>query len=421
MIVDVVIPALGESITEGTISTWHVAVGDVVTEDQPLCEVETDKVTTDLPSPRAGRIEALLVEAGADVPVGATVARIDTEGRVSTSAPISPSPLPTSSSPIPASVHSPEPPSLTPAGRQLVKEHGLDPAAVAKASAPAPRVGRGEVLTYLEQRPTPAPPPPVAPLPAVGTPGSSSRPLPSLPSRPTGMAGRSVRRVPMTRLRKRIAERLKEVQNTAAILTTFNEIDMSVVVDLRKTHGEEFQKAHGVKLGFMSFFVKASIEALKEFPALNGQIDGGDIVYNEFYDIGVAVSTDRGLVVPVIRDADRLSFAEVEKAVNQLGEAARTGSLTLEQLDGGTFSVTNGGVFGSLLSTPILNAPQSGILGMHTITRRPVAVGDKVEIRPIMFVALSYDHRIVDGAQAVRFLVKIKQILENPTRLLLEI
>lgn len=409
MILDVKVPALGESISEGTLATWKVKVGDRVAVDQPLLELETDKVTADVPSPGTGVVTELLFAAGADVAVGAVVARIDTEavggavGAVVPTSVVAPVPVaaaPPAAAPPPASGARNE--VVPPAARRAAAELAVDPATVL-GSGKRGQVLKEDVVAHATARTTAAAPAAESrgPLPAVGH--------------------RAMRRVPMTRLRKRIAERLKEVQNTAAILTTFNEIDMSAVMALRTRHQDAFVKAHGTKLGFMSFFVKASIEALKTYPALNGTIDGGDIVYHDFYDIGVAVSTEKGLVVPVLRDADRFSFAEIEKVITDLGKAARDGALTIDQLSGGTFSVTNGGTFGSMLSTPILNPPQSGILGMHNIVQRPVAVDGKVEIRPIMYVALSYDHRIVDGAQAVGFLVKVKQLIEEPARLLLEV
>jgi len=290
-----------------------------------------------------------------------------------------------------------------------MEEAGVDPAAVTGTGRRG-QILKGDVIDYIES----------------ATPASSNGTIAMIgtvePDAPVvASTGRGTRRVPMTRLRRRIAERLKEVQNTAAILTTFNEVDMKPMLDLRAKYKEAFQKKHGVKLGFMGFFMKAAIEALKDFPAVNGFIDGQDIVYNDYYDIGVAVSSSRGLVVPVVRDADRMSFADVEKSIGDLATAARDGALTLEQLTGGTFTITNGGVFGSMLSTPIINAPQSAILGMHNIVKRPWVVGDAIEVRPIMYLALSYDHRIIDGAQAVRFLVRIKQLIEDPARLLLEV
>lgn len=412
MQVDVKVPALGESISEGTITTWKVRVGERVALDQPLLELETDKVTAEIPSPAAGVVVEQLFGDGADVAVGAVIARIDTEGvavaaapsaKVGAPAPAAAAPVTTTPAPASPAAGGPRNDVLPPAARRAAAELGVDPSQVEGSGR------RGQVLKEDVVRAASASVPAAAPAPGA--------PRAALPT----VGHRAARRVPMTRMRKRIAERLKEVQNTAAILTTFNEVDMSAVMALRARHQDAFVKAHGTKLGFMSFFVKASIEALKQYPALNGGIDGGDILYNDFYDIGVAVSTDRGLVVPILRDADRLSFAEVEKSIADLGKAARDGALSLDQLSGGTFSITNGGIFGSMLSTPILNPPQSGILGMHNIVQRPVAVDGKVEIRPIMYVALSYDHRIVDGSQAVGFLVKIKQLVEEPARLLLEV
>ncbi len=388
---DIVIPEIGESITEGTISTWYVQVGDSIAVDQPLFELETDKITTDVPSPTAGVITEILTGDGADVAVGAVVARIDDSASPAATAPVATEPAP---------------PPLPPATRRVLAEEGVDPAAVTGTGRRG-QILKGDVIDHL----------------ASPTSGGTISMIPTV--EPTSQvatgSGRSVRRVPMTRLRRRIAERLKEVQNTAAILTTFNEVDMAPLLALRAKYKETFADKHGVKLGFMGFFIKACVEALKDFPAVNGFIDGTDIVYNDYYDIGVAVSSERGLVVPVVRDADRLGFADIEKRIGELAKAARDGALTLEQLSGGTFTVTNGGTFGSMLSTPIINAPQSAILGMHNIVKRPWVVEDAIEVRPIMYLALSYDHRIIDGAQAVRFLVRIKQLIEDPARLLLEV
>jgi 2-oxoglutarate dehydrogenase E2 component (dihydrolipoamide succinyltransferase) len=452
MAIEVTIPELGESITEGTIVAWLVEVGEVVEEDQPLLELETDKITAELPAPSAGVIIEQLFEAGADVDVGAVVARIDPDGAARPKA-ARPKAAPAAAPP------AAEAPPQSPAVRRLITEHALDAAQIAGTGKDG-RLLKGDVLAWIEAATQPDLGPDaaaqaeeldlsstIAGMPTLAdelrstrnvkpivAPSPPSTRRPSAPSKPaapqarstisvggSGAGGRVQRRVRMTRMRRAIATRLKEVQNTAAILTTFNEVDMKPVMDLRTRYKEAFLKRHGTKLGFMSFFIKASIEALKEYPALNGWIDGNELVYNEYYDLGVAVSSERGLVVPVIRDADRLSFAEIEQTIRDLAGAARDGTLTLEQMSGGTFSITNGGTFGSMLSTPILNPPQSGILGMHNIVRRPWVVGDSIEIRPIMYVALSYDHRIVDGSQAVRFLVKIRQLLEDPARLLLEV
>ena len=437
MATDIKIPAVGESITEGTILSWLVGTGEAVEIDQPILELETDKVTAEIPSPVAGVLTEQLFGEGDDVEIGAVVARVE-EGAMATA-------LTGARSDSATNLNDSDPseselPPLSPAVRRLVTEHGLEAARI-PGSGKGGRILKSDVLDYIQLQEGTSegeldsiprdilelgvedgtldeaeePPNPrstmASVMPAVGeqTKGGS-------PASP----GRGTRRVKMTRMRRAIARRLKEVQNTAAILTTFNEVDMSAVMELRSRYKELFLKRHGVKLGFMSFFVKAAIEALKDYPAVNGSIDGDEQIFNDFFDIGVAVSSETGLVVPVIRDADRLSFAEVEKSIGGLASKARSGDLTIDQLTGGTFSITNGGIFGSMLSTPILNAPQSAILGMHNIVRRPVAIGDNVEIRPVMYVALSYDHRMVDGAQAVGFLVKIKQLLEDPSRLLLE-
>ena len=436
MSVDVIIPELGESISEGTIVVWLVKVGDSVDIDQPLLELETDKVTAELPAPTAGVITERLFEEGADVDVGAVVARIDPDGDRA---------APPVEAAAPAPAAAPDQP-LSPAVRRLVLEHRLDPSTIpptgkggrllkgdvlaaieSGAAGPpmgpdGPELDEGSFASTLAEMPVLAAEP--APAVQVATDIATKPPPPTSTRaevRPPAAGERTVRRVRMTRMRRAIARRLKEVQNEAAILTTFNEVDMKPVMDLRSRYKEAFAAKHGVKLGFMSFFVKAVIEALKEYPAVNGSIDGDELLFHDYFDVGVAVSSETGLVVPVVRDADRLSFAEVEQTIGDLARAARDGSLTLSQLEGGTFSITNGGTFGSMLSTPILNPPQSGILGMHNIVKRPWVVGDAIEVRPIMYVALSYDHRIVDGSTAVRFLVKIKQLLEDPARLLLEV
>jgi 2-oxoglutarate dehydrogenase E2 component (dihydrolipoamide succinyltransferase) len=431
MLIDIVVPELGESITEGTITAWLVQVGDAVAEDQPLLELETEKVTAELPAPAAGVLVEIVVADGEDVPVGAVVGRIE-PGAVAQAAPPAASTAPTPAEA--ADAH----PVLSPAVRRLVEEHGLDPSQIS-ATGRAGRLVKADVLDFIKT----VEPGETDPATGIGfesltvpdidpdrfgglstlavAPVAEPSPPPPSAAAPPVRTGRGTRRVKMTRLRRSIARRLKEVQDTAALLTTFNEVDMKAVMDLRSRYKEAFLERHGVKLGFMSFFVKATVEALKRYPALNGGIDGDYILYNDFFDIGVAVSGKRGLVVPVLRDVDRLSFAEVEQEIRTLAGAARSGKITLEQLSGGTFTITNGGVFGSMLSTPIINGSQSAILGMHNIVRRPVAIGDAVEVRPVMYLALSYDHRIVDGAEAVRFLVTIKNIIEDPARLLLEV
>jgi 2-oxoglutarate dehydrogenase E2 component (dihydrolipoamide succinyltransferase) len=399
MAIEIKVPSLGESVTEATISKWLKQPGEAVARDEPLAELETDKVTLEINAPVGGTLTEILAEEGANVPVGAVLARIAEEAIATPPGPLA---APTLTLP---RMRGREGEGVSgeregqqaleragPAVRKLIAETGLDAARIAP-SGPGGRISKADVIAARQ------------PAPALPTPGAGEREV----------------RVRMTRLRQRIAERLKAAQNSAAILTTFNEIDMSQAIALRERYRDGFEKKHGVRLGFMSIFVKAAVVALKELPAVNAEIDGGDIVFKNHYDIGVAVGTEQGLVVPVVRDADRLSFAEIEKAIALLAEKARAGKLTVPDLSGGTFSISNGGIYGSLLSTPILNPPQSGILGMHKIERRPVAVADKVEIRPMMYVALSYDHRIVDGREAVTFLVRIKQSVEDPSRLLFDI
>ncbi|MDE0171847.1 MAG: 2-oxoglutarate dehydrogenase complex dihydrolipoyllysine-residue succinyltransferase [Defluviicoccus sp.] len=393
MATQIVVPALGESVTEATVSKWLKSAGDAVAMDEPLVELETDKITLEVPAATAGVLGAIDVAEGQTVEVGAVLGSIEAgEGNA---APASQTAVRPERSP-PAAA-----PSLSPAVRKLVDEHGLDPAAIA-GTGKGGRLTKGDVLAHLAAASDIPPEPPPPPAPAAA------------------LAGAREERVPMTRLRQRIAERLKEAQNTAAMLTTFNEVDMSAVVETRARLREAFEKKHGVRLGFMSFFVKAAVVALKEVPAVNAQIDGTDIVYKNHYDIAVAVGTEQGLVVPVLRDADALSFSGIEAGIAELGSRARDGTLTMNDLTGGTFTVTNGGVYGSLLSTPILNPPQSGILGMHKIEKRAVVVDDEVAVRPMMYLALSYDHRIVDGREAVTFLVRVKECIEDPERILLE-
>ena len=395
MATEIVVPALGESVTEATVSKWLKSAGDAVAIDEPLVELETDKITLEVPAAAAGVLGAIEVAEGQTVEVGAVLGSIEASG--GSGAP-TPRPAARPEAPPPAAK-----PSLSPAVRKLVDEHGLDPAAIA-GTGKGGRLTKGDVLAHLAaaseapRDPAPSPPPPAEPAPA----------------------GAREERVPMTRLRRRIAERLKEAQNTAAMLTTFNEVDMSAVIEMRARLRDAFQEKHGVRLGFMSFFVKAVIVALKEVPAVNAEIDGTDIVYKNHYDIAVAVGTEQGLVVPVLRDADALSFAGIEAGIADLGNRARDGRLTMQELTGGTFTVTNGGVYGSLLSTPILNPPQSGILGMHKIEKRAVVLDDELAVRPMMYLVLSYDHRIVDGREAVTFLVRVKECIEDPERIMLE-
>jgi 2-oxoglutarate dehydrogenase E2 component (dihydrolipoamide succinyltransferase) len=437
MSTNIVVPALGESITEATVAKWMKGVGEPVKADEPLLELETDKVTLEVFAPAAGVLSEIKVDTGGTVEVGAVLGVIG-DGAGAAAAPakpaakqagdaqlgaVEPQPkaAPPKAAPQPAAVAAAQ--ALSPAVRKLVDESGVDPSGIA-ASGKDGRLTKGDVLAALEARgKTTIGAPPAAPASAPASPPPAAKPAAAPAAPPPAVAraaGPREERVRMTRLRKRIAERLKEAQNTAAMLTTFNEVDMTNVMALRNAHKDAFEKKHGVKLGFMSIFVKAAIVALKEIPAVNASIDGEELVYKNFYDIGVAVSTEQGLVVPVVRDADALSFAAIEAKIAEYGRKARDGKLTIEELTGGTFTISNGGVFGSLMSTPILNPPQSGILGMHKIQPRPMAIGDKVEIRPMMYLALSYDHRIIDGREAVTFLVRIKECIEDPQRILLD-
>jgi 2-oxoglutarate dehydrogenase E2 component (dihydrolipoamide succinyltransferase) len=404
---EIVVPALGESVTTATVARWIKQQGETVAADEPLVELETDKVTVEVPSPSDGSIESISVQSGATVQVGTILGAIS-QGAAAAKPAAAPVVAPVQAKPAaptpPPPAPKAEPAPVMPSVRRIAAETGIQPANVA-ASGRDGRVTKGDMLAALESR---------------ASERSTQQPTTPIPTGPRPNAERE-ERVRMTRLRKTIALRLKESQNTAAQLTTFNEVDMSHVMALRAEYKEDFEKKHGVRLGFMGFFVKACIAALKELPNVNAEIEGDDIVYKNYYDMGVAVSTERGLIVPVVRDADRLSLAGIESAIADLGTRARDGKLKLEELQGGTFTITNGGVFGSLMSTPILNSPQSGVLGMHKIQKRPVVVDDKIEIRPMMYLALSYDHRLVDGREAVTFLVRVKENLEDPQRLLLDI
>ncbi|MEJ0063601.1 MAG: 2-oxoglutarate dehydrogenase complex dihydrolipoyllysine-residue succinyltransferase [Alphaproteobacteria bacterium] len=406
MTTQILVPTMGESVTEATVAKWLKNVGDAVKADEPLVELETDKVTLEVNAAKAGVITEIKAPAGSNVGVGALLGIIDESASASADA-AKPAPVAAAAAPAPAVSAAPTAPVLMPAARKLADEKGVDPAQVAGTGRDG-RILKEDVAAYA---------PPSAPAAKAAPPAAKA---PAAPSGPRSRADLE-ERVRMTRLRQRIAERLKEAQNTAAMLTTFNEIDMSNVIALRNQHKESFEKKHGVKLGFMSFFIKACIVALKELPAVNAEIDGEDLVYKNYYDIGVAVGTPQGLVVPVVRDADKLSFAGVEKTIGELGGKARDGKLSIPELTGGTFTITNGGIYGSLMSTPILNPPQSGILGMHATKERPIAVNGKVEIRPMMYVALSYDHRVIDGREAVTFLVRVKDCIENPERILLDV
>ena len=415
---DILTPTLGESVTEATVARWAKKPGEKVKKDEVLVELETDKVSLEVSAPSDGVLQDVSAAEGDTVTPGQVLGHVTEGAGGAAAAPAAapapaakaepePAPVPKpAAQPAPAPTPTPAPVAaaaapLSPSAQRIATEAGLDGAQI-PGSGRDGRVTKGDALAALESRAA-------QPAPAI---------TPTIEPRP---AHEREERVRMTRLRQTIARRLKEAQNTAAMLTTFNEVDMSAVMALRSQYKESFEKRHGVKLGFMGFFVKACIAALKEIPAVNAEIDGTDLVYKNHYDIGVAVGTEKGLVVPVVRDADALSIAGVEKAIGELGKKARDGTLALEDLQGGTFTISNGGVYGSLMSTPILNAPQSGILGMHKIQDRPVVVGKDIAIRPMMYLALSYDHRVVDGKEAVTFLVRIKEAVEDPERLLLEV
>lgn len=419
MATEIRVPTLGESVTEATIAQWFKKPGDSVEVDEPLVELETDKVTIEVPAPAAGVLTEIMVEDGATVEVGALLASIG-DGTGVVAAPAAPkeadAPAPVvtpEASVAPAQAASGGDQTLSPAVQRIVTQHDLDPGAITGTGKDG-QLLKGDVLETLENNNAPAPAATPAP---VATPSAPPVQAPEI----TDGGGKREERVKMTRLRQTIAKRLKDAQNTAAMLTTFNEVDMGQVMALRTKYKELFEKKHGVKLGFMGFFVKACIAALREIPAVNAEIDGTDLVYKNYYHIGVAVGTDKGLVVPVVRDADALSLAGVEKAIGVMGARARDGALTIDDMQGGTFTISNGGVYGSLMSTPILNAPQSGILGMHKIQERPMVVDGELKIRPMMYLALSYDHRIVDGKEAVTFLVRVKEALEDPQRLVLDL
>jgi 2-oxoglutarate dehydrogenase E2 component (dihydrolipoamide succinyltransferase) len=423
--VPVKVPALGESVSEATIAAWKHAEGDLVTVDEPLVEVESEKATVEVPSPGAGVLRRILRQPGETVAIGEVIAEIDTDAEAAAAARQNPTPAVAAAvtppvvgggteavklAPSPPPPPAPASPTnghgngaevkASPALRRLMAEKELGPGDV-HGSGPAGRVSREDVIKAAETRS--APPPPVR------------APAPRPPS------GKPERVVPMSPLRRTVARRLLDAQQNAAILTTFNEINMAEVMALRERYQEQFTKRHGIKLGFMSFFVKAAVDALKAFPIVNAEVRGTDIVYKDFYDVGIAVGGGRGLVVPVVRNADRLSLAEVERNIAELAGKAKENKLRPEELEGGTFTISNGGIYGSMLSTPILNPPQSGILGLHAIQKRPVAVGEAIALRPMMFVALSYDHRVIDGREAVQFLVRIKECIEDPERILIEV
>jgi len=406
---EITVPTIGESITEATVLKWLKSVGEVVALDEPLLELETDKVTVEINAPAAGVLKSILVNEGEDIEIGAVLGLITEGAGADAVAESAPSTADVKAVPLTA-----EEEVLMPAVRRLVEEHKLDPAIIPTASNDG-RLTKGDVLAYLEatqaesqQEPTPV------------RAATASVPVPVPVEAATAVDPRE-ERVRMTRLRKRMAERLKEAQNTAAMLTTFNEVDMSACMEMRNRYKEAFEKKYGVRIGFMSIFAKACVIALREFPAINAQIEGSEIVYKNYYDIGVAVGSGQGLVVPVVRGVEHLNFAEIESGIRELANKSKIGQLSLDDLQGGTFTITNGGIYGSMMSTPILNSPQSGILGMHNITQRAMVMPDgTIQARPMMYLALSYDHRVVDGREAVGFLVRIKECVEDPQRMLLE-
>ncbi|HUE46464.1 MAG TPA: 2-oxoglutarate dehydrogenase complex dihydrolipoyllysine-residue succinyltransferase [Aestuariivirgaceae bacterium] len=431
MATEIRVPALGESVTEATIAQWFKSEGEAVSEDEPLVELETEKVTLEVPAPASGVLSSISVKTGETVNVGALLgaieageAKVKTKDKENKAEAKPPKEAPEAKAETKAETKAKSAPqkeqaqsqSLSPAVRKLVEENDLEPADI-EGTGKDGRLTKGDVLEHLAKSPAEdadKEPARQAPAPQPTAPAKTRAPSPA------DDASRE-ERVRMTRLRTTIARRLKDAQNTAAMLTTYNEVDMTAVMGLRSQYKELFEKRHGVKLGFMSFFVKAAIQALREIPAVNAEIDGEEIVYKNYYHIGVAVGTERGLVVPVVRDADKLSLAGIESAIADFGKRAQGGTLKIEEMQGGTFTISNGGVYGSLMSSPILNAPQAGILGMHKIQERPVVLDGKIEARPMMYLALTYDHRLVDGREAVRFLVRLKECLEDPQRLILDL
>ena len=442
MTVEIKVPTLGESVTEATIAKWFKQPGDAVAKDEAVCELETDKVTIEVNAPTAGALKEIIAAEGSDVGVGALLATLDegAEGAAASPPPAAektaeekptekkpneekpaaaPTPPPAAApssppaaKPAAAPVQASRPP-LSPAVRKLIDDNDLDPTQIS-GTGPDGRLTKGDVMKAIEDGTGKR----RAATSTVAAPAKGFTPTADLPPRPENPREEKVR---MTKLRKVIAGRLKQAQNTAAMLTTWNEIDMGAAMDLRATYKDQFEKKHGIRLGFMSFFVRAACIALKEWPSVNAEIYGEDLIYKNYYNIGVAVGTPQGLVVPVLKDADDMRFVEIEGAIVDFGRRARDGKLGMDEMSGGTFTISNGGVFGSLNSMPILNVPQSGILGMHKIQKRPVAIGDKIEIRPMMYLALSYDHRIVDGREAVSFLVRMKDLIEDPHRIMLDV
>jgi 2-oxoglutarate dehydrogenase E2 component (dihydrolipoamide succinyltransferase) len=417
IMIEIRVPTLGESVTEATIGRWFKKAGDAVAVDEPLVELETDKVTIEVPAPSAGTLGEITAKDGETVAVGALLGQITEGGAPAAAKPAAAPARAVAAPPAAAAAAAPAPAApktpptdapLAPSVRKIATESGID-ASTVPGSGKDGRVTKGDMLAAIEK--------------AASAPTPVNQPAASVQVRAPSPADDAAReeRVKMTRLRQTIARRLKDVQNTAAMLTTFNEVDMSHIMAMRAQYKDVFEKKHGSKLGFMGFFTKACVQALKDIPAANAEIDGSDLIYKNYYHVGVAVGTDKGLVVPVVRDCDRKSIADIEKSIADFGRRARDGQLKIDEMQGGTFTITNGGIYGSLMSTPILNAPQSAILGMHKIQDRPVAVAGKVEIRPMMYLALSYDHRVIDGKEAVTFLVRVKESLEDPARLVLDL
>ncbi len=402
---DIRVPTLGESVTEATVGKWFKKPGEAVAVDEPLVELETDKVTLEVPAPAAGVLSDIAASEGATVAVGALLGQIKDGAAAASAKPAAPAPKAEAPKAAPAAAAKPTEMPMPPSVRKMAAETGVDPSKVSGTGLHG-QVTKGDMMAAIER--------------AASQPTAVSAPVQMRAPSPADDAARE-ERVHMTRLRQTIARRLKDAQNTAAMLTTFNEVDMGAVMHLRSQYKDLFEKKHGVKLGFMGFFARACIQALKDVPAVNAEIDGTDIVYKNYYHIGVAVGTEKGLVVPVVRDADHMSLAQIEKTITDFGRRARDGQLKIDEMQGGTFTISNGGIYGSLMSTPILNAPQSGILGMHKIQERPMVVGGKIEARPMMYLALSYDHRIVDGREAVTFLVRVKENLEDPARIVLDL
>jgi 2-oxoglutarate dehydrogenase E2 component (dihydrolipoamide succinyltransferase) len=429
MTIEVRVPQLPESVADATLVSWHKKPGDAVVRDENLVDLETDKVVLEVPAPVAGVLKEIKLTDGTTVTSGQLLAVIE-EGAAAIPGAGAPAIIAapggaTSAAADSGAKQSAKPESvggkLSPAAKRVAEENKVDPKTVAGSGRDG-RVSKSDVVNYLSKEAAPPGPPAAAPSPSGPAPSPQQPKAPAqfVPA-PSARGSRAEQRVPMTRLRARIAERMVQAQATQALLTSFNEVDLKAVNELRARYKDQFEKQYSVKLGFMSFFAKACVEALKKFPAVNASVDGSDIVYHEYFDIGVAVSTDRGLIVPVLRDADQLTFADIEKSIGNFAARARAGTITIEELTGGTFTITNGGVFGSLLSTPIVNSPQSAILGMHKVQDRPVVIEGQVVVRPMMYIALTYDHRIIDGREAVQFLVTVKQCLEDPARMVLHI